>query len=256
MNKFIDSHCHLDAPEFDPDRAAVLTRARAAGVAAQVVPAVSAAGFPALRALCAAAPDLHPAYGLHPLYLAEHRPEHLETLAAWLEREHAVAVGECGLDFWNGMDDAQRQREFLAAQLALARRFDLPLILHARRATEELIHVLRRAGGLRGVVHSFSGSAEQARQLRELGFLIGVGGPVTWPRARRLRRLVAEMPLEFLLLETDAPDQPLEGRRGERNEPARVADVCATIAGLREASIAEIASATSENARRLFRLPA
>ena len=166
-------------------------------------------------------------------------------------RAHAEDV----VFFVEGLD-ASAQQHYFDGQLALAHEFDLPVIVHARRAVDTVIASFKRIGKLRGVVHSFSGSAEQARQLRELGFLIGVGGPVTWPRARRLRRLVAEMPLEFLLLETDAPDQPLEGRRGERNEPARVADVCATIAGLREASIAEIASATSENARRLFRLPA
>lgn len=252
----VDSHCHLDAPEFDRDRDAVVSRARAAGVARQVVPAVDAAGWPKLRDLCAATPGLFPAYGLHPMYLAEHKPEHLRELRAWIERERPVAVGECGLDFFVEGLDATQQDTYFEGQLRLAREFDLPLIVHARRAVDAVIATVRRAGGLRGVVHSFSGSPEQARQLWRLGFLVGLGGPVTYERARRLRALVASMPIEYLLLETDAPDQPDSGIRGERNEPARLAVVCEAIARLRDAAPEDIADATARNAERLFALPA
>ncbi len=253
--QLVDSHCHLDAPAFDGDRDAVLARAGAAGVAAMVVPAVTAAGWPGLRQACAANPALHPAYGLHPMFLAEHRPPHLDALRAWVEREAPCAIGECGLDFFVEGLDADTQRQYFHAQLQLAREAGLPVIVHARRATEEVIHTLRRVGGLRGVVHSFSGSPEQARQLWDLGFLIGLGGPLTYPRANRLRALVATMPLEFLLLETDAPDQPDAAIRGQRNEPARLPAVAAAIAGLRGQTVEEIAARTSENARRLFKLP-
>ncbi len=252
----VDSHCHLDAPEFDRDRGAVIARARAAGVGRQVLPAVAAAGWPKLRDLCAAAPGLFPAYGLHPMYLSEHRPEHLRELRAWIERERPVAVGECGLDFFVEGLDAAQQATCFEGQLQLAREFDLPLIVHARRAVDAVIAAVRRVGGLRGVVHSFSGSPEQARQLWRLDFLIGLGGPVTYERAQRLRSLVASMPLEHLLLETDAPDQPDAGIRGERNEPARLAVVCEAIARLRGAAPEEIADATTRNAERLFALPA
>ncbi len=253
--QLVDSHCHLDAPAFDGDRDAVLARAGAAGVAAMVVPAVTAAGWPGLRQACAANPALHPAYGLHPMFLAEHRPPHLDALRAWVEREAPCAIGECGLDFFVEGLDADTQRQYFHAQLQLARETGLPVIVHARRATEEVIHTLRRVGGLRGVVHSFSGSPEQARQLWDLGFLIGLGGPLTYPRANRLRALVATMPLEFLLLETDAPDQPDAAIRGQRNEPARLPAVAAAVAGLRGQTVEEIAARTSENARRLFKLP-
>src|SRR5690625_4506439 len=204
----IDSHCHLDADGFDPDREAVITRARAAGVQGQVVPATHAAGWPKLRAVCAAGPGLYPAYGLHPMFLDQHRPEHLEQLSAWIARERPVAVGECGLDYFVDGLDRQDQQAFFDGQLALAREHDLPVIVHARRAVDAVIGSIRRVGGLRGVVHSFAGSPEQARQLWQLGFLIGLGGPVTYERARRLRRLAATMPLEYLLLETDPPAQP------------------------------------------------
>ena len=124
--------------------------------------------------------------------------------------------------------------------------------MHARHAVDEVIAAIRRIGGLRGVVHSYAGSAEQARQLWSLGFLIGLGGPITYERANRLRSLAATMPLEFLLLETDAPDQPLSTHRGERNEPAHLAEVAATVAALRGEAIESVAAATARNARRLF----
>ncbi|HEU4663658.1 MAG TPA: TatD family hydrolase [Dokdonella sp.] len=256
MSMLVDSHCHLDAAEFDADRDAVIARARAAGVAAQVIPAIAWSGFAGLRDLCAAHADLHPAYGLHPMYLAEHRPEHLDALRAWLGRERAVAVGECGLDFFVEGLDADEQRRYFTGQLELAREFDLPVIVHARRAVDETIATIRRIGKLRGVVHSFSGSAEQARQLWHLGFLIGLGGPITYERANKLRGIVATMPLEFLLLETDAPDQPLATHRGERNEPAYLGEVAATVAALRGTDADEVARATGANARRLFALAA
>ncbi|KAB7776648.1 MULTISPECIES: TatD family hydrolase [Xanthomonas] len=251
----IDSHCHLDAEEFDPDRDAVIARAQAAGVQAQVVPAVTAASWAKLRAVCAAAPGLYPAYGLHPLFLNQHRPEHLPLLGEWIERERPCAIGECGLDFFvEGLDEAEQQRYF-TGQLQLAREFDLPVIVHARRAVDAVILAIRKVGRLRGVVHSFAGSAEQAAQLRSLDFLIGLGGPVTYARAQRLRRLAATVPLQQLLLETDAPDQPDAAIRGQRNEPARLRTVLDTIAELRDAPAASIAAQTTANARRLFGLP-
>ncbi|MCA1714352.1 MAG: TatD family hydrolase, partial [Gammaproteobacteria bacterium] len=251
----IDSHCHLDAVEFDPDRAAVIARARQAGIVQQIVPAIDAASWPKLREVCALAPGLHPAYGLHPLCLVSHRPQHLDELRKWIGREHPLAIGECGLDFFVDGLDAQSQQDYFDGQLQLAREFDLPLVVHARRAVEAVIVAIKRIGRLRGVVHSFSGSAEQARQLWQLGFLIGLGGPVTYVRANRLRKLAAEIPLEYLVLETDAPDQPDAGHRGQRNEPARLPRVLAAIAELRGQDPDIVAKATTANARRLFALP-
>lgn len=254
MLELIDSHCHLDAGEFDRDRDEVIARARAAGVSAQVVPAIDAAGWPKLREVCASDDGLHPAYGLHPMYLDSHRPEHLRELREWIGRERPCAVGECGLDYFVEGLDRDAQSRYFDGQLALAREFDLPVIVHARHSVEATIAAIRKVGALRGVIHSYSGSEDQAEQLWKLGFLIGLGGPVTYERAKRLRRIVAAMPIEYLLLETDAPDQPDAQIRGQRNEPARLALVCESIAGLRGVEAAEIAAATSANARRLFGL--
>lgn len=255
MVTLVDSHCHLDADAFDADRDAVVARARAAGVHAQIVPATHADGWAGLRRACASASGLYPAYGLHPTFLSHHRPGHLQDLARWLEREQPVAVGECGLDFYIEGLDREAQQAYFDGQLALAREHDLPLVVHARRAVDAVIASIRRVGGLRGVVHSFAGSPQQARQLWDMDFLIGLGGPVTYERARRLRCLAADMPLEYLLLETDAPDQPDAGNRGGRNEPALLVRVLDVIAGLRGQDRAKIAAATTANARRLFRLP-
>lgn len=252
--RLIDSHSHFDAAEFDADRAATHARALAAGVQVQVVPAVDAAGWPKLKAVCSQFPGLFAAYGLHPMYLASHRPEHLVDLREWIEREAPVAVGECGLDYFvDGLDHETQQRYF-DGQLQLAREFDLPVIVHARRAVEAVIGSIRKVGSLRGVVHSFSGSAEQAAQLHKLGFLLGIGGPVTYERANRLRGIVATMPLEQLLLETDSPDQPDASHRGERNEPARLVNVLDVVAELRGMHREELAAATTANALGLFEL--
>ena len=252
--RLVDSHSHFDAAEFDADRADAHARALAAGVDVQIVPAVDAAGWPKLKAVCAQFPGLHPAYGLHPMYLAGHRPAHLRQLREWIRRERPAAVGECGLDhFVEGLDPA-RQQYYFDGQLALAVEFGLPVIVHARRAVDAVIAAIRRFPGVRGVVHSFSGSAEQAAQLHRLGFLLGIGGPVTHERAHRLRGIVAAMPLEQLLLETDSPDQPGAAHRGERNEPAHLVEVLDVVANLRNMPREELAAATTANAERLFEI--
>lgn len=255
MPNLIDCHNHFDEASFDADRAAAYQRARQSGVIAQVLAAVSTRLWPKLKAVTAQYPGLYPCYGLHPAYLAEHRPEHLDALADWLRRERPVAIGECGLDHYLPDLDPDAQAEYFAGQLRLARRHDLPVVIHARHAVDQVIKLLRRFAGVRGMVHSFSGSEDQAGRLLDLGILLSFGGPVTYPRATRLRSLIHYLPLDGLLLETDAPDQPLSLHRGERNEPAFLAEVLDCVAELRGADPAEIAAATTANACRLFQLP-
>ncbi|MEO5962819.1 MAG: TatD family hydrolase [Thermomonas sp.] len=250
--RIVDSHSHFDAAEFDGDRNHAYERAIAAGICAQIVPAIDAAGWPKLKQVCAQFSGLNPAYGLHPMFLDAHREGHLDDLRQWIERERPVAVGECGLDFFVEGLDADTQQLYFDAQLRLAREFDLPVIIHARRAVDAVITSIRRIDGLRGVVHSFPGSKQQAAQLQGLGFMLGIGGPVTYERANKLRGVVATVPLDQLLLETDSPDQPNAGLRGQRNEPANMVAVLDVVAELRGMAREDLAAATTANAERLF----
>jgi TatD DNase family protein len=252
--QLIDSHCHFDDTSFDADRPDALTRAHAVGVTEQVIPAVKAAWWPRIRQLCIDYPELHPTYGLHPMYLADHLPADLEHLRDWATLEQPVAIGECGLDFYIDDPQPQHQQFYFEGQLEVAREFDLPVIIHARRAVEDVINTIRRFPGVRGVLHSYSGSEQQARRLIDLGFVMSFGGPLTYERANKLRRLIQALPLDAILLETDAPDQPDSGHRGERNEPAYLPTVLQTISQLRGEPMERIAQQTRDNTRRLFRL--
>jgi TatD DNase family protein len=256
MLDLVDSHCHLDDPRFAADREAVLVRAHQAGVRQIIVPATSAARWPQVRAACQDQPGIYPAYGLHPMFIDQHQPGQLAALEQELAVGDAVAIGECGLDFSSPAWDPVQQQYFFAAQISLARQTGLPLIIHARKAVEQVILALKCAGGVAAVVHSYSGSIEQARQLADLGVHVSIGGPMTHARANRLHKLVAALPDWQLLLETDAPDQPDACCQGQRNEPARLAAICDFAASLRQTTPQALAELTSANARRLFGLPA
>lgn len=251
----IDSHVHLDDERFDTDREAVLDAARDNNIKAQIIPAVTAQHWPRLKSICDAHSDLYPCYGLHPCFFQQHRDIHLHELPLWLGREPAVAVGECGLDYAIAGADKAQQQHLFSAQLALAREFNLPIVIHAVRAVEDVIRMIRASGHYNGVVHSFNGSVQQAHRLIDLGYFLSFGGAVTYTRAKRLRELVASLPLDALLLETDAPDQPANVHRGERNEPAYLVDHWQVMAQLREEDANTVAEATTRNARGLFNLP-
>lgn len=250
--QLIDSHCHFDDERFDPDRDEAYQRALSAGIDALVVAGIKAGWWPRVRQVCRDYPGLYPAYGMHPMFMTDHQEEDIHSLDSWLAKEPAVAVGECGLDFYIDNPDRKRQQDLFEAQLALAQKHKLPVIIHARRSVEEVFNTLRRFSGLRGVLHSFSGSEQQARRLIDIGFLLSFGGPLTYPRARRLRQMAGNLPLAGLMLESDAPDQPDVEYRGQRNEPARVKQVLETLAELRGDSREEVASVTTANARELF----
>ena len=253
--ELIDTHCHIDVAEFDADRDQVLARARAAGVCAQVVPAVDQAGWDGLLALCRRERDLLPALGLHPVYLERHRPEHLDELQRRLAEERPLAVGEIGLDYFVAGLDRAAQQALFEAQLRLAAAAGLPVLLHVRKAHDPVLATLRR---LRfpcgGIAHAFSGSRQQADQYLDLGFRLGFGGSVTYDRALRIRALARELPLTAIVLETDAPDIVTAAHRGERNSPEYLPEVLAVLAELRDEDAATIAARTSANARAVLRM--
>lgn len=248
----IDSHCHLDDDRFDQRRDEVLAAAADAGVRRLLVPATTAARWDKLKRVCEEREGLYPAYGLHPWFTAEHRREHLDALDAWLAREKPVAVGECGLDFYAGRDAAKWQTELFAAQLDIAANHRLPVVIHARKALDEVLAQLRRRASHGGVLHSFAGSEQQARQLHELGFRLGIAATVGFERARKLRAVVAAMPDDALLLESDAPDQPGPGHRGEDNEPAYIVEHLRVMAELRGTDPETLAKILNRNAETLF----
>ncbi len=251
----IDSHVHTDDERLKTDRPAVLQAARSAHVIAQIVPAISQRLWPRVKAVCSAQDDLYACYGLHPCFAQEHDHNHIDELALWLGRERPVAVGECGLDYYLAGADKAHQQHLFSAQLALAREFDLPIVIHARKAVEDVIRMIRASGHYRGMVHSFNGSIQQASRLIDLGYKLSFGGAVTYQRARRLREMVSTLPLDALLLETDSPDQPDANHNGQRNEPAYLLDVWQAVSQLRAESADDIATATTANAIELFQLP-
>jgi TatD DNase family protein len=251
---WVDTHCHLDAPEFDSDRDAVAAAARAAGVLTIVAPAITASTFAATLALrerygCAVA------LGLHPVYINQHRDADLIQLRDMATRHRPVAIGEIGLDFFvNGLD-AARQTEIFAAQLRLARDLDLPVLLHIRKSQDQVLKQLRRFGVCRGIAHAFNGSPQQADAFIEQGFKLGFGGVATFERARNIRRLAARLPLEAIVLETDAPDLPPAWSSPGRNEPAFLPRIGAEIAALRGLSPQALAEATARNAEAALGVP-
>lgn len=252
-----DSHCHLDFPAFDADRQDVIRACREAGLAGIVVPGVTAATWPRLLEVVAGEPGfLHAALGLQPLFLDEHRDADLKALRAAVETHQPVAVGEIGLDYYDKRLERGRQRELFRAQLAIAREADLPVILHVRKAHEEVLGTLRQARVCGGVAHAFNGSLQQARRYIDLGFKLGIGGAMTHERARKLRAMVRELPLEAMVLETDAPDMAPAGHRGERNSPAYLPEVVAALSELRGEAPEALARATSRNVQDVFKLNA
>lgn len=251
----VDTHCHLDVSEFDSDRDQVLARARAAGVAELVVPAIHRRGWPWLLRYCSTDPGLYPALGLHPVYLDRHGDGDVHALQAAITEQRPLAVGEIGLDYFVRDLDRRRQQELFEAQLRLAQEADLPVILHVRRAHEQVIATLKRIPVRGGIAHAFNGGIEEAKRYLALGFKLGFGGMLTFARSTRLRRLAAELPLDSLVLETDAPDLTVAAHRGERNSPEYLPDVLAALAEVRQADPAELGVQTTANARAVLGIP-
>jgi TatD DNase family protein len=261
MPSFVDTHCHLDAPEFAGDAADVRHHAAQAGVRHCVIPAVEVANFDAVRQLAHAGGDSY-ALGIHPLFTPRARDDDLDALeralSAHADDPRLVAVGEIGLDYFVPGLDPVRQEHFFREQLLLARRHGLPVVLHVRRSADRLLKHLRELR-VAGIAHAFNGSEQQAREFLRLGFKLGFGGAVTYDRALQLRRLAAGLPLSALVLETDAPDIPphwlyrtaaqrAAGQPQGRNEPAQLPRIAEVVAQLRGIPLETLADVTTANA--------
>ncbi|QFY88754.1 TatD family hydrolase [Magnetovirga frankeli] len=246
----IDTHCHLNVARFAADREQVLADARAAGVADLVIPAIDAAGWPGILRLCRRHAGLHPALGLHPVYSDLHGDEALHQLAGLARSEPLCAIGEIGLDFFIPGADRPRQLWLFERQLDLARKAGLPVILHNRKAHNPMLALLKRIRPPGGIVHAFNGSPQLAGEYLDLGLKLGFGGMLTYDRSRRLRGLARVLPIEAIVLETDAPDLSGAAHRGERNSPAYLPECLAALAEVRGEDASWLAEQTSANARQ------
>ena len=250
----IDTHCHLDAAEFNADRGAVLQRARANGVGCIVVPAIGRINFDAVSALCRNNADCRAAYGIHPMYVDGANPDDLDLLRERLLYGDAVAVGEIGLDRFVAPRDDAKQEFYFAEQLKIARDANLPVLMHVRRAVDQVLKHLRQIEVPGGIAHAFNGSRQQAETFIKLGFKLGFGGPMTWQRATRIRELAATLPLEAIVLETDAPDIPPQWIGKGRNESAELVGIARELAALRGIAVDAVIDATGRNAAAVLQL--
>lgn len=254
--ELIDTHCHIDVEDFDDDRETVLDHCRKSGVTRMIVPAVVAKTWDHLAAICASSAGLYPAYGLHPVYTDSHTDADLQALEKRLRDCKPIGVGEIGLDFFYKKElteeDRDRQQALFDAQLGLAQTNDLPVVLHVRKAHDAVLMSLRRIPVVGGICHAFNGSLEQAHRYIDMGFKLGFGGMLTYERSHKLHRLAKELPIDALVLETDAPDMTVASHRGERNSPEYLPECLAALAQVREEPLEYIAEHTTANAESIF----
>lgn len=253
----IDTHTHLDFDDFDADRQTVLSHCKQLGVERMVVLGVYHRNLQRVWNLALTEPQVYAALGLHPIYLDEHRPEHLHALRDRLStlagHPKLCAVGEIGLDYYVESLDRERQLEIFDSQLQMAAEFNLPALLHVRRSHADTIATLKRFKLKRsGIVHAFAGSREEAREYVKLGFKLGLGGAATWPQALRMHRVIAELPLDSVVLETDSPDMAPAMYPGVRNSPEHLPQICDALAKLMDISPARLARASTDNANEIF----
>ncbi len=254
----IDTHCHLDAAEFDADRDAVAAQSLQQGIGAIVIPAVARNNFDAVIALRARHPHCCYALGIHPMYVDAAVPQDLEVLAQYVQDHEPVAIGEIGLDYFvtnarSNPDGIARQQMFFVEQLKIARQYQLPVILHVRNAIDDILKQLRQYKLTGGIAHAFNGSLQQAQQFIDLGFKLGFGGAMTYSRALKIRELAEKLPLDAIVLETDAPDIPPEWvMRGGRNSPLELPKIAQVLAEIRQVKVSQVVDITSANALKVL----
>ena len=253
----IDTHCHLDFQAFEHDRDTVIKQCEANGVKKIVVPAVKASSFDHTINTCQRYPQLELALGLHPIFIAEHQPQDLIKLDALISQHKPIAVGEIGLDYFQtelGSDSLkEKQTLFFSKQLIIAKQQHLPVIIHNRKAHDECLSLLKQIGSIGGIIHAFNGSIQQAHKYIELGFALGFGGMLTFERSTKLRALAQKIPLESIVLETDAPDMTVYQHKGERNSPEYLPFIQNALAVIKQVSNETIAQTSTETAKRVLR---
>ena len=253
--EFIDSHCHLDFLPFAGNESYYLQKAQEKGVTKFIVPSVNKSNWASVVSLSQQHSSIYYALGIHPLFISDDYQSEIDLLKLSLQehRDKCVAIGECGLDFWDPECDRDAQIYVFREQCLLAKQYQLPLIIHSRKSHD---HVLKRLREIKlekgGVIHGFSGSLQQANQFIELGFYIGVGGVISYERAKKTKMVVSQLPLDKVLLETDAPDMPLFGFQGKKNTPDKVQKVCEHLALIRKESMQTISETVYKNTTSLF----
>ena len=252
--EIIDTHCHLDFEVFDTDREQVIQDARDVGLAGIVVPGTHQQGWKNLLFVCEAHDALYPAIGLHPMFLKQHKESDLGLLEQTIEQTRPIAIGEIGLDARDSELDMDKQLFYFEQQLVIAQEKGLPVILHILKAHDQALSLLKKNPVTGGTVHAFNGSLQQAQQYIELGFKLGFGGMLTYERSSRLRKLAAGLPLESIVLETDAPDMTVSQYQYERNSPAYLVYCLEALAEARNEASEVIAAQTTKNAISIFKL--
>ena len=254
--QLIDTHCHLDHDSFSKDRIEIIEHCRKLGISRIIVPAIEKAGWLQLLMLCETHKGLYPALGLHPMFINMHEDQHISSLAEWINdhRKQVIAVGEIGLDYYDEQLDRKRQQTLFEAQLDIAQQAELPVILHVRKAHDRVLKTLKKIPVNGGVVHAYSGSEQQAARYIDMGFKLGFGGTMTYENSTRIHHIATNLPLESIVLETDAPDMVVSSHRGERNSPEYLIEILAAFVTLRDESLEEIAAQTMQNAIDVFAL--
>lgn len=249
----IDTHCHLDAGIFDDDREQLIQLALDQGISTIVVPSTSVQNFDAVIALHQQYSHCHYALGIHPMLIDQSADDDLDALESYLAHYQPIAIGEIGLDYFITKANRDKQIAFFYAQLKLAEQHELPVILHVRNAIDDVLKGIRQHRIIGGIAHAFNGSMQQAEQFIKLGFKLGFGGAMTYSRAKKLRMLAKALPIEAIVLETDAPDMPPSWLPGKaRNAPNELSAIAAELAEIRGLELAEVRLKTSQNAMHVL----